>query len=64
MPWTCDSPTAGLVLLPLLIFCACILDVSVGTLRILFVARSYKGLAALLGFVESEGAEILLPPRT
>lgn len=42
-----------LVLLPLLIFLARILDVSVGTLRIIFVSKGFKGLAALLGFVES-----------
>jgi len=41
------------VILPLLIFLARILDVSVGTLRIIFVSKGFKGLAALLGFVES-----------
>jgi uncharacterized protein YebE (UPF0316 family) len=48
-----DSGAYGLVLLPLLVFCARILDVSIGTLRIIFVARSLKGLAAGLGFFES-----------
>lgn len=41
------------VLLPLLIFLARILDVSVGTLRIIFVSKGFKGLATLLGFIES-----------
>jgi uncharacterized protein YebE (UPF0316 family) len=48
-----DSGAYGLVFLPLLVFCARILDVSIGTLRIIFVARSLKGWAALLGFFES-----------
>ncbi len=38
--------------LPVLIFLARILDVSVGTMRILFVVRGSKLIAALLGFVE------------
>jgi uncharacterized protein YebE (UPF0316 family) len=48
-----DSATFGLVILPLLVFFARVIDVSIGTLRIIFVARSLKGLAALLGFFES-----------
>ena len=40
------------VILPLLIAVARILDVSVGTIRLIFVARGYKYLAPLLGFVE------------
>jgi len=51
-----DTVTVGwqvLVLLPLLIFLARVLDVSVGTLRIIFVSKGFKGLAAVLGFVES-----------
>ena len=42
-----------LVVLPLLIFIARILDVSVGTLRIIFVSKGMKYLASLLGFFES-----------
>ena len=38
--------------LPLLIFLARILDVSLGTIRILFVARGLQAYAALLGFFE------------
>jgi uncharacterized protein YebE (UPF0316 family) len=40
------------VVLPLLIFTARVLDVSIGTIRIIFVARGYKYWAALLGFFE------------
>ncbi len=39
-------------LLPLLIFIARIADVSIGTIRIVFVSRGQKLLAPLLGFVE------------
>lgn len=40
------------VLLPLLIFLARLSDVTLGTLRIVFVARGRKKIAPLLGFVE------------
>lgn len=40
------------VVLPLLIFLARILDVTVGTLRIIFVARGNRLLAPILGFFE------------
>jgi len=42
-----------LFVIPLLVFAARILDVSVGTLRIIFVSKGLRGYAALLGFVES-----------
>lgn len=38
--------------LPLLVFIARVIDVTLGTLRIIFVARGQKYLAPLLGFVE------------
>lgn len=38
--------------LPILIFCARIADVSLGTLRITMVSRGYKWQSALLGFFE------------
>ncbi|MBO6584500.1 MAG: DUF2179 domain-containing protein [Gracilimonas sp.] len=38
--------------LPVLIFCARIADVSLGTLRITMVSRGYKWQSALLGFFE------------
>ncbi len=41
------------ILLPFLIFLARIVDQSLGTLRIIFVSRSMRKLAALVGFFES-----------
>ncbi|MCC5935545.1 MAG: DUF2179 domain-containing protein [Balneolales bacterium] len=41
------------VILPLLIFLARIVDQSLGTLRIIFVSRSLRKLAAIVGFFES-----------
>ena len=38
--------------LPLLIFCARICDVSMGTIRVIFVSRGYRYLAPILGFFE------------
>ena len=40
------------VILPILIFSARVLDVSLGTLRIIFIARGRRKLAPLLGFFE------------
>ena len=40
------------IVLPILIFMARILDVSLGTIRILFIARGIKNIAAILGFFE------------
>ncbi|HBF88039.1 MAG TPA: hypothetical protein DDX39_05290 [Bacteroidales bacterium] len=40
------------IVLPILIFFARILDVSVGTLRIIFVSKGKKYIAPLLGFIE------------
>jgi uncharacterized protein YebE (UPF0316 family) len=41
-----------IVILPIIIFLARICDVSIGTVRIIFVAKGYKGRSALLGFIE------------
>lgn len=41
------------VVMPLLIFFARIVDQSLGTLRIIFVSRSLRKLAAIVGFFES-----------
>ncbi|PID93884.1 MAG: hypothetical protein CSA95_05305 [Bacteroidetes bacterium] len=46
------SPWFTWVLLPLLIFVSRILDVSVGTMRLIFVAKGNKTIAPLLGFFE------------
>ncbi len=40
------------LILPVLIFCSRILDVSLGTLRIIFVSRGKKAVAPFLGFFE------------
>lgn len=40
------------LVLPLLIFLARVIDVSLGTIRILFIARGIQTLAAILGFFE------------
>jgi uncharacterized protein YebE (UPF0316 family) len=40
------------VVLPLLIAMARVMDVSIGTIRVIFVSRGYKYLAPLLGFAE------------
>ncbi len=40
------------VILPILIFCSRIMDVSFGTLRIIFVSRGNKFVAPILGFFE------------
>jgi len=42
----------GVIIVPLLIFCARICDVSIGTIRIIFVSKGYRYLAPLLGFFE------------
>jgi uncharacterized protein YebE (UPF0316 family) len=47
-----DSTLFTWVILPLLIFFARIMDVSIGTLRLIFVAKGYKFYAPLLGFFE------------
>ncbi|MEW6515477.1 MAG: DUF2179 domain-containing protein [candidate division FCPU426 bacterium] len=40
------------VLLPLLIFCARVVDVTLGTIRIIFITRGQRYWAPLIGFVE------------
>jgi uncharacterized protein YebE (UPF0316 family) len=40
------------VLLPLFIFFARIIDVSLGTIRIILISKGIRGVAAMLGFVE------------
>ena len=47
-----DSDTFTLIILPCLIFISRICDVSIGTIRIIFVSRGNKLLAPLLGFFE------------
>lgn len=47
-----DSDLFSYVILPLLIFLARICDVSIGTLRIIFVSKGNKNVAPVLGFFE------------
>ena len=47
-----DSNLFSFAILPLLIFLARICDVSLGTLRIIFVAKGKKNIAPFLGFFE------------
>ncbi len=47
-----DVWTFTWIILPLFIFCARIFDVSIGTIRIIFVSRGRKVIAPILGFFE------------
>ena len=42
----------GLVVMPILIFCARIVDVSIGTIKLVFITKGMKNLAPILGFFE------------
>lgn len=53
MDLTFLSSLAGTVWLPLAIFLARVFDVTIGTLRIIFIARGKKFAAPLLGFIET-----------
>ncbi|MBW6518782.1 MAG: DUF2179 domain-containing protein [ANME-2 cluster archaeon] len=52
IPAIISSDTFELIFIPILIFCARALDVSIGTIRIIFVTRGRRLLAPLLGFCE------------
>jgi uncharacterized protein YebE (UPF0316 family) len=47
-----DSPVFDLLILPLFIFLARICDVSLDTLRIIFISKGYKFVAPFIGFFE------------
>jgi uncharacterized protein YebE (UPF0316 family) len=47
-----DTASFTLVVLPVLIFCARICDVTIGTIRIIYVSRGMKVIAPILGFFE------------
>lgn len=47
-----NSGTFSLIILPILIFLARIVDVTFGTIRIIFVSRGLKWLAPIFGFFE------------
>ena len=48
-----NSELFSLVLLPILIFLARIVDVSLGTLRIIYITKGLKNLVPIVGFFES-----------
>jgi uncharacterized protein YebE (UPF0316 family) len=47
-----DSTLFGYVIMPILIFLARICDVSIGTMRIIFVSKGKRNIAPILGFFE------------
>jgi uncharacterized protein YebE (UPF0316 family) len=47
-----QTPTFHWVVLPILIFCARICDVTIGTVRILLLARGHRFWVPFLGFIE------------
>ncbi|MEM2121319.1 MAG: DUF2179 domain-containing protein [Candidatus Woesearchaeota archaeon] len=47
-----ESQTFGLIIMPLLIFALRVLDVSLETLRIIFISRGMKLISSFIGFVE------------
>ncbi|MDD2777835.1 MAG: DUF2179 domain-containing protein [Methanocellales archaeon] len=47
-----NSETYALVILPLFIFLARILDVSIGTIRIIFISKGFRYIAPIVGFFE------------
>ncbi len=47
-----DFEIFGLVLIPILIFLARILDVTMGTIRIIFISKGFKYLAPVISFFE------------
>ena len=47
-----DSTAYVWIVLPIMVFFARVTDVSLGTLRIIFISRGKRNLAPLLGFVE------------
>ncbi len=54
MDWSAfyHSATFAYIVLPLLIFCSRIVDVSIGTMRVIFITKGYRWLAPLFGFFE------------
>jgi uncharacterized protein YebE (UPF0316 family) len=52
IPAGIDPAFFSLVIVPILIFFARIIDVSMDTIRIIFIAKGFKGRAAFLGFFE------------
>ena len=47
-----STPIFSLLVLPLLIFLARVVDVSMGTIRVIFISKGFKKYATLIGFFE------------
>lgn len=47
-----ETTTFTFVVLPLLIFFARIMDVSLGTIRIIFISKGYKSIVPIIAFIE------------
>ena len=47
-----QSPVFNWIVMPILIFCARVFDVTIGTVRIMLVSRGRKFIAPVLGFIE------------
>ena len=47
-----NSDVYAWIILPVLVFCSRIMDVTLGTLRIIFIARGQRKIAPFLGFFE------------
>jgi uncharacterized protein YebE (UPF0316 family) len=47
-----DDTTFNYIIIPILIFCARIIDVTLGTIRIIFVSKGMSYIAPVLGFFE------------
>jgi uncharacterized protein YebE (UPF0316 family) len=47
-----DTPAFNYILLPLFIFCLRICDVSLDTMRIIFMTKGYRNIAPVIGFFE------------
>ncbi|MHB9028091.1 MAG: DUF2179 domain-containing protein [Candidatus Latescibacterota bacterium] len=54
MDWSAffHSTAFTYVILPILIFCSRIVDVSIGTMRVIFITKGYRLLAPICGFFE------------
>lgn len=48
-----DSTFYVWVVIPMMLFVARILDVSIGTIRIILISKGYRSIAPVLGFVEA-----------
>jgi uncharacterized protein YebE (UPF0316 family) len=49
---TAETTLYAWIVLPLLIFIARVTDVTLGTVRLIFIARGYRSLAPIIGFFE------------